>query len=160
MGPSSMDTKKKISTMSAEEMMMNTTMLAIIVAIVFVVLINWIMNCAFIQSYGYPILLLIGGLCFGLAKASLTIRWQADWRYTILFMVLLLIGGWFITDSNLKYEKGGSIFLGLLFIVDIIYLILCKYTWKMQIDMTSFVVNIIGDLLLMIDFFYAYSQTN
>lgn len=155
-----MDTKMKNSTMSTAEMMLNTTILAIIVAVVFIVLINWIMNCAFIQSYGYPILLLIGGLCFALAKASFAIRYQTGYWFTIALMALILIGGWFITDSNLKYEKGGSIFLGLLFIVDIIYLIVCKYTWKMPIDMTSFIVNIIGDLLLIIDFFYAYSQTN
>lgn len=132
----------------------------IVVAVVLTFLVNWVLNSLYIQSYSYPVFLLLGAALFALGKISLTIRWQLDYRFTIGVLVALFIGGWLITDSAVVNARYGAMLLGLTFLVDAIYIIVAKYSWKLDMHMLSWALNIGGDVLAAILFFYSLTQTN
>jgi len=148
------------------ENMMTATIASIAVAVVFALLVNWITMSVFIQSYTYQSIVLLGGLLFAIAKASLTIRWQSNYYWTIGIIVAIFIGGWLITDSRVKTARHGAMLLGLIFLVDLAYIVYVKYSMKdeknqpIPIDTMSFWLNVIGDAVLAILFFYSLTQTN
>jgi hypothetical protein len=152
-------------TKTAEETM-NATIMAIVVAVVFAVLINWITDSVFIQTYTWQSFILIGGLLFALSKASLTIRRQTNYRWTMGIMALIFIGGWLITDARVKTARYGGIALGFVFLIDLVYMIYAKYAMKdaaskpIPMDTISFWMNVAGNGILSILFFYSLTQTN
>lgn len=151
---------------SYSEGSMNATIASITVAIVFALLINWITDCVYIQTYTYQSIVLLGGLLFAISKASLTIRWQTNYYWTVGVMVAIFIGGWLISDSRLNTARYGAIVLGLVFLVDLGYMVYAKYAMKdnagklYPMDTMSFWMNAIGDALLAILFLYSLTQTN
>ena len=148
------------------ENVMTATIASIAVAIVFALLVNWITMSVFIQSYTYQSILLLGGLLFAIAKASLTIRWQANYYWTIGLIGAILIGGWLITDSRVKTARHGAMLLGFIFLADLVYMVYVKYSMKdekkqpIPVDTMSFWLNVLGDGILAILFFYSLTQTN
>lgn len=139
----------------------HTDIIIAVVAIVIVaIVVNWIVNSAFICSYGFPIMVGLGGIIFALSKFSLALKRKSSYYSTFAILVLLIVGGWFITDTEVGKARIGSIILGLAFIIDLVYMIAAKFKWKHSIDTMTLASNVIGDLLLSIAFFYPLSKTN
>jgi len=151
---------------SYSEDLRTETIASITVAIVFGLLISWITESVFIQSYTYKSIILLGGLLFAIAKASLTIRWQTNYYWTIGITAATLLGWWLVADSRVTIARYGAIVLGFVFLADLVYMVYAKYGMKDEkgkpfaMDTMSFWLNVAGDALLAIFFFYSLTQTN
>jgi hypothetical protein len=146
--------------MDDKEVSSNNVIIGVIVTVAIGLLISWITSSIYIQSYSYPSVFMIGGILFGLSKLALSVREEYDSRVMIGTIILIFTGGWLLSSHKVTNARYGAIFLGLVFLADIIYLVITKYSWKYEMNTMSWVINIIGDLILATMFFYSITQTN
>ncbi len=148
------------STSDLAEYAVTMTIAAIIVAVIFTILTNWIMDANYIKTNSYPSFILLGGFLFAFSKSSMMIRGQVDYRYMAVFAAAVFVAGWLLTDTKVSTAKTGAVLLGLAFIADLIYLVVVKYSWKLDVNAMSWWVNVIGDGILAICFLYSLMNLN
>lgn len=121
----------------------------LVVAVLFSLLINLVINATYMESYSWPWLAAIGLAILGVSKVlSLGVKGSVSYWYTLAFAAIATVLIFLIGSHDYDTFWWSSLILLVLLVVDIAVVLLGNYYKKMMIDRNILIANVIGDLIL------------
>jgi hypothetical protein len=139
---------------------MNELIGAIIAIAVISVVVNIIVGSQYVAIFSYKWALLLSVVAVAFSKLVMCLRRELDFRAVALMFVGLLIGGILISRTDVSAARTGAIILGLVFLIDLVYTIILKVSWRKVMNIPSMVANVAGDLVASGMLFYSTTRTN
>lgn len=124
--------------------------MAIFVLVVMVVLIAFIAMSRFIAHESFPFIFLLFGLILAYARGSQMLKGEVDYRYLIIFALLLLLGAYLISLHNVNYAWWGAVILIVAFLADAGYAAYMKWSKKQEVNNMIFWGGLVSDVVLAI----------
>jgi hypothetical protein len=125
---------------------------AIVCAAIIFTLIIFLGMAPFIQTHTLSLIVIAAGLALALGKAMLGTnpRVSVPLWYNLLFLVLLLVGGYIVNLSDGDHAWWGALLLTVLFAVDLGYTLYLKKKAGEAISTFSVGIVVVSDLILAI----------
>jgi hypothetical protein len=143
------DTKTKTKTEISSQYAMNFV-IGVIVAIVVTVVIMMIYNSNYIQTISMPGIFLIFGLIFLASKIFQAFSGHKDNKYNLLFFGVLGVGlaaaTYLINGDDSDTNEWGVYLLIAMHLIDLIYVILVKWSFKQPINDLALYGSIVADI--------------